>query len=57
VLTAARSKGKCNKAFLASLSLLSKLISLLMFIDAIPPQGGLISSAGGVLPYEGRPPT
>jgi hypothetical protein len=28
-----------------------------MFIDAIPPQGGLISSAGGVLPYEGRPPT
>jgi hypothetical protein len=54
VLTVARSKGKCNKALLASSSLLSKLISLLMFIDVIPWQGGLISSAGG---YEGRPPT
>jgi hypothetical protein len=55
MLTAARSKGKCNKALLASPSLLLELISLLMFIDAIPWQGGLISSAGGVLLDEGGP--
>ena len=33
----------------------SKLISLLMFIDAIPQQGGLISLASGVLLDEGGP--
>ena len=33
----------------------SKLIFLLMFIDTIPWQGGLISSAASVLPDEGGP--
>ena len=54
VLTATRSKGKYNMPYLYRRPF-SKLISLLMFIDAIPWQGGLISLVGGVLPYDGGP--
>jgi hypothetical protein len=50
VLTAARFKGKCNNAlYFHGRPFSSKLISLLKFIDAIPRQGSLVSSAGGVM--------
>jgi hypothetical protein len=44
------SKAKCNNAlYFHGRPFSPKLISLLKFIDAIPRQGSLVSSAGGVM--------